>query len=164
MNFKTITLAAGIAAFLFTACDSGHSNSEADHNHDDHAQHDHADHDHDGHDHDNQDGELRLNGEKKWAVNAEMKPHLLDGEEALRIYLSSGETDYRALANEIDDANSSLISSCTMKGTSHDELHKWLHPHLELVAELQDAEDQKVADEIIADIKDSYKLYHTYFK
>lgn len=166
MNFKIITLAAGMAAFMFTACDSGHSHSDADHQHDDHAHHDHADHDHgdlDGHEHGDLEGDLRLNNGEKWIVNAEMKPHVLNGEKALSTYLSSGDTDYLALASKIEDANSNLISSCTMKGTSHDELHKWLHPHLVLIVELEEAQNQEEADQIIADIQDSYETYHNFF-
>lgn len=162
MNIKSITLVAGMAVYLFTACDAGHSHGEADHNHDSHDHHDHEHHD--GHEHGDITGEIRLNNGEKWVVNEEMKPHVLKGEKLVDEYLSSGGADYKTLANQVEDANTNLISSCTMKGTSHDELHKWLHPHMELVAKLQQATDQANADQLIADIQASYEMYHAYFK
>lgn len=50
-----------------------------------------------------------------------------------------------------------------MKGKSHDELHKWLHPHMTLVAELKSAENPAAAEGIISDLKSSFETYHAYF-
>lgn len=107
---------------------------------------------------------IELNDGNRWAVNEEMKPHVMKGEEILHSYIESGDSDYKTLAVEIDAANKSLISSCTMTGKSHDELHKWLHPHLELVKKLEVEGDENHAKEIIADLEKSYQNYHKYFK
>lgn len=50
-----------------------------------------------------------------------------------------------------------------MKGTSHDELHKWLHPHLELTKELGEIKDAAKAKTIISELQGSYRNYHEYF-
>ena len=64
---------------------------------------------------------------------------------------------------EIIIKNDELINSCTMDGKSHDELHKWLAPHLELVEKLG-ASDDAEAKELVSKLADSYKTYHEYFQ
>jgi len=50
-----------------------------------------------------------------------------------------------------------------MKGKSHDELHKWLYPHLELVKELDNETDTVKAKEIVVKLQNSYQQYQIYF-
>lgn len=50
-----------------------------------------------------------------------------------------------------------------MKGKSHDELHKWLYPHLELVKELDNETDAVKAKEIVVKLQNSYQQYQIYF-
>lgn len=57
-----------------------------------------------------------------------------------------------------------LIESCTMQGESHDELHKWLHPHIELIQKLADAKDPQVAEAIVGQIEQSFQTYQNYFE
>ena len=112
----------------------------------------------------NSDLSIQLNNGDKWLVNDEMKPSVEKGEEALNAYLASKNGDYKSLAQELKSADENLISSCTMDGKSHDELHKWLHPHLTLVSDLENAESPQEADEVIEKLKTSYENYHTYFQ
>lgn len=107
---------------------------------------------------------IELNDGDRWVVNDEMKPHVEKGEGILKSYIDTKNTDYKSLAVELDAANKNLISSCTMTGKSHDELHKWLHPHLELVKKLEAEENENHAKEIIADLETSYQNYHKHFK
>ena len=51
-----------------------------------------------------------------------------------------------------------------MKGKSHDELHKWLAPHLKLVADLEKANNEIEAKELLLKLKSSYDLYDQYFQ
>ena len=104
---------------------------------------------------------IELNDGQKWKVNAEMTPHILDGEKILNEYDNS---DYKALAKELKAKNDSLIKSCTMNGASHDELHKWLHPHMGLVKELGKAKDEEKASPIIKQLKESFHTFNTYFE
>lgn len=106
---------------------------------------------------------LQLNANEKWLVNDEMKPFVLKGEELVNSYLQTNNTDYIALAKQLKELNNNLIKSCTMEGPSHDELHKWLHPHLEMVGALETTIDTDEAKETTKNIAKSYQTYHQYF-
>lgn len=110
-----------------------------------------------------QSDELQLNSNAKWSVNEEMKPYVLKGEESVNTYLQTKNTDYISLAKQLKELNEKLIKSCTMEGPSHDELHKWLHPHLEMVAVLESAPNADKAKEKVEQIAISYQTYHLYF-
>lgn len=109
-------------------------------------------------------GSLSLNQGEKWQVNAEMKPYVEQGDSLVGTYLLTGLTDYRQLASQLREYNSRLIASCTMKGAAHEELHKWLHPHLELVKALGKAANRQEADAYIQSIRSSYDIYRGYFQ
>ena len=82
----------------------------------------------------------------------------------LNDYKINDETDFMALAEDLRAKNTSLIQSCTMKGASHDELHKWLHPHLGLVQALSESADAAEAQNLIVQLDASYETYLTYFE
>ena len=96
-------------------------------------------------------------------VNEEMKPFVMKGEELVNSYIQDNQTDYKALAQQLIEQNNQLIKSCTMNGKSHDELHKWLHPHLEIVNALEEEKDAAKANEIVLQLQKSYQDYHQYF-
>ncbi|CAM4062491.1 hypothetical protein FLAN108750_08340 [Flavobacterium antarcticum] len=106
---------------------------------------------------------ITLNNGEQWVVNEEMKPFVMKSEAILDAYVKNNGTDYKKLAQDIKDQNDLLIKSCTMEGPSHDELHKWLHPHLELVGKLAETEDAAKAKEMVAELQTSYQMYHQYF-
>ena len=118
---------------------------------------------HNDHHHDDESEAIELNNGEKWLVNEEMKPFVMKGEELVNAYIQNNHTDYKALAQQVKDQNSQLIKSCTMDGKSHDELHKWLHPHLEIVKALEDEADASKANEIVLQLQHSYQQYHHYF-
>ncbi len=107
---------------------------------------------------------LKLNNGKKWKVNAEMQPHILQGQEILQAYIAAEDTDYKALAEALKAQNTKLIKSCTMDGTSHDELHKWLYPHIQLIKDLSKASNVEEAELAIAGLEQSFTTYHAYFE
>ncbi len=131
-----------LAALLLVACNSNEKTTKEDENPD----------------------ALTLNDGEKWEVNEEMRPFIEQGNEILKAYTAAGETDYKGLAEELKDQNSKLISSCTMKGKSHDELHKWLYPHIKLISSLESAENNEEANEVIGKLGTSFKTYQEYFK
>ena len=106
---------------------------------------------------------LALNNGNKWEVTAEMKPHIIKGEQLISEYLSTNATDYKNLANNLEEQTNKLIKSCNMKGPSHDELHKWLVPHINLINKLEKATNNDDADTIIEVIAQSYDQYNAYF-
>ncbi|MBK9563646.1 MAG: hypothetical protein IPO37_00105 [Saprospiraceae bacterium] len=107
---------------------------------------------------------IELNDGARWLVNAEMKPFITESESILNTYISNGSADFKTLAKELTDKNSGLIKSCTMDGKSHDELHKWLHPHMALIESLQDAESDDAANKIISELKSSFEIYNQHFQ
>lgn len=115
------------------------------------------------HHHDENSEAIELNNGEKWLVNEEMKPFVLKGEELVNAHIQDGKTDYKTLAEQLKDQNSQLIKSCTMDGKSHDELHKWLHPHLDIVKALENETDATKANEIVSQLQYSYQHYHQYF-
>ncbi len=106
---------------------------------------------------------IELNQGSKWQVNDQMKPFILQGEKLVDAYVTQNDTDYKTLAVNLSQQNDQLIESCTMKGKSHDELHKWLHPHLQLVKKLEDASEAE-SQEIVVSLQQSYRDYHQYFE
>lgn len=106
---------------------------------------------------------IQLNDGEKWLVNIEMKPFVSEGENLVDSYLKNKQTDYNALAIKLKAQNSQLVKSCTMNGKSHEELHKWLKPHSELVKNLQSETNATTAMEIVGQLQGSYQLYHQYF-
>lgn len=107
---------------------------------------------------------IQLNDGEKWKVNAEMTPHITEAEAIFEDYMEKDRTDYLVLADQLKEQNSKLIRSCTMEGESHEELHKWLHPHLGLVADLSKAEDEISSLEQLEKLEASFKLYRQYFE
>ena len=114
--------------------------------------------------HDESSEAIELNNGEKWVVNDEMKPFVGKGEELVNTYIQNRQSDYKTLAGQLKDQNSQLIKSCTMDGKSHDELHKWLHPHLKLVEKLEKLNDATEADELVNQLEKSYENYHNYFQ
>ncbi|MEZ4888721.1 MAG: hypothetical protein R3E32_28605 [Chitinophagales bacterium] len=105
--------------------------------------------------------QIELNNGQKWNVNSEMTPYILDAEQILMNYNGSNP---KGLAEQLNAKNKGLIKSCTMNGKSHEELHKWLHPHMQLIENLDDAENTEEADIIIDELKTSFQNYHKYFQ
>lgn len=107
---------------------------------------------------------ITLNKGEKWVVNGEMRPHIQQGNDILTAYLGDGGTDYQALAKDLKAQNTNLIKSCTMQGASHDELHKWLHPHMDMISNLAKADGAAAANTQIEQLKASFDTYNTYFQ
>jgi len=106
---------------------------------------------------------IKLNNGEKWLVNEEMKPFILESEIILNDYIESSSTDFKTLAERLNEKNSKLIESCTMNGESHDELHKWLHPHMNLIRSLAQEENTESAASIVRELALSFETYHKYF-
>lgn len=118
---------------------------------------------HSAHNDDQNSAVPELNNGEKWVVNDEMKPFVLNGSELVNAYIQEGRTDFKSLAAQLKDQNDQLIKSCTMKGKSHDELHKWLNPHLQMVKQLDEQSDAAKTNEIVLQLQNSYQQYHQYF-
>ena len=107
---------------------------------------------------------LELNNGEKWKVNDEMMPPIHNMEKDINAFVTAEQKDYKSLAEELQKNIDLLISSCTMKGKSHDELHKWLHPYLELVNELSNANSEEEANQMVNKLQLSFETFNIYFQ
>tara|TARA_R110000850_G_scaffold3773_11_gene17516 strand:- start:5782 stop:6231 length:450 start_codon:yes stop_codon:yes gene_type:complete len=107
---------------------------------------------------------IELNAGQKWKVNEQMRPFIITSEQLLIDFQKDANGDYKILATELKENNNKLIASCTMKGESHDALHLWLHPHLELVSELQKSSTSEDAVVIIDKLNRSFQTFGNYFQ
>lgn len=107
---------------------------------------------------------LELNNGQQWIINSEMVPHIERSEKLVTQFMEDGDSNYLKLAEALKENNQLLISSCTMKGKSHDELHKWLHPYIKMVSDLSKAKSSNESKEILQQITNSFDTYHQYFK
>lgn len=143
----------GISSLLLWSCNSTAEKSVKHQEEETHATHLH-----------NEDAAtIELNNGEKWTVNEEMKPFVVKSSDLVNTYIQNNQTDYKTLASQLKDQNNQLIKSCTMKGKSHDELHKWLLPHLELVKELENSSDEHKAKEVVLKLQQSNDAYHQCF-
>ncbi|MFT4756684.1 MAG: hypothetical protein ACI91R_001332 [Vicingaceae bacterium] len=108
--------------------------------------------------------DIELNKGEKWKVNDQMMPFMKSSEQLLVEFQKKGNGDYKMLAADLKETNSKLISSCTMKGKSHDALHVWLHPHLDLVNELQNSETEEEATLVMEKLNRSFLAFSNYFQ
>jgi|SRR5690606_33544617 len=152
---KPITISLVAISFLLISCGNS-SNKEADKQKEIGSEQVHL--------HNEGNESLKLNNGEKWFVNNEMKPHLHEAEEVLMEYEANKPEEYKELASILKEKNSALIKSCTMKGESHDELHKWLHQHMELIDDLEKANNLTAANETISQLKESFETYKNYFQ
>lgn len=119
---------------------------------------------HSSHSSGNAAASIELNNGEKWSVNEEMKPFIQESETILTEYVENDFTDYQNLASQLKEKNSALISSCTMQGKSHDELHKWLHPHMKLIDNLGNAQSAEDAERIVAELEVSFETFNQHFR
>lgn len=153
MKIKIITISALLLLGTMSCSDNSGNKNEETQNEQTEVQKEHDESD------DTED-ELSLNNGEKWKINEEMTPYILKSEQLVEDF--DGE-DYNALADDLMELNNELISSCTMDGPSHDELHKWLHPHIELLKQLKAQDNQEEAEEVVEEIEDSFEVFHEYF-
>lgn len=152
MKFKIITISI-LSLLLITGCDNENEHDKQDDN-------EHAESTESHDESDDIEDQLSLNDGEKWKVNEEMMPYILQSEEMIDDF--EGD-DYVALADKLLELNNQLITSCTMSGPSHDELHKWLNPHIELFRDLKWRAEQEGAEVVFDEIEDSFDVFHEYF-
>jgi len=109
-------------------------------------------------------GGLALNNGSKWVINEEMKPIIQKSNDVLanqENFKKNG--NYKELAVVLDELNTQLINSCTMKGPDHDMLHHWLEPHMKLIESLKNADTPDAESELISKLKESFQTFNQYF-
>src|SRR5690554_650383 len=108
--------------------------------------------------------DIELENGQRWQVNEEMKPHIKASEALFFDYINSQDNDHKKLAQDLKAHADALIKSCTMEGKAHDELHKWLHPYLQRVKELEEVEFDDQVTTKLSEIKATFEIYHQNFQ
>lgn len=119
---------------------------------------------HEGHEHAEEAAALILNDGEKWKINEEMMPPLTNIAMHINDFNVANKQDYSLLASNLQEDINSLISSCSMTGKSHDELHKWLVPFIGSVNDLAEAKDDTVAAEKFEAVQASMATFNEYFE
>jgi hypothetical protein len=102
----------------------------------------------------------RLNHGQRWKINEEMVTHIQNAE---RIYEQFSGDHLDLLHDALMESTNALVASCTMTGPAHDELHKWLHPHIDLIKSMKGGNTEQV-DYFLEKLEASFVVFHTYFE
>lgn len=108
--------------------------------------------------------ELGLNNGAKWQVNPEMMVFVDASEQLVTDFSAASQDSYAELVIELEKNRDALISSCTMRGASHDALHLWLEPYMGQINQLKTAENEEEKSKTIAEIKASFQTFYAYFE
>ncbi|MFA6260949.1 MAG: hypothetical protein WC760_05745 [Bacteroidia bacterium] len=108
---------------------------------------------------------IELDNGHKWKVDAPMMEYIRIMEKEVHASNLSAQKDYPALAKTLQTQVDGLTSNCTMTGKSHDELHKWLLPYIDLVKAFDEATGTPAeAEQHLKEIDASFDTFNQYFE
>ena len=107
---------------------------------------------------------ITLDKGEKWKVNEEMMPFVRNIEKDVNDFPGTGQKDYKSLASSIQKNIDQLVSSCTMEGKGHDELHKWLLPFIDTVKALSKANNDVEAAAQFENVRAAMVVFNQYFE
>ncbi len=107
---------------------------------------------------------LELNEGNKWQVDQGIAKGIAAINKLVKAHISHQVLDYQLLGDAIATQTKYIISSCTMKGKAHEELHKWLLPFLDLKEALVMTASPEEGAAVLDNIKSELAVYQSYFK
>ena len=107
---------------------------------------------------------MQLDNDNKWQANNETNEGVLKMQNILKSYETNSLEEYHSLATELNEVKNYVVKECTMTGPSHDNLHVWLHPLIEKIEKLLNAESLDDAAKLKLSIQENIAAYYTYFK
>lgn len=108
--------------------------------------------------------DLILIDNQKWVIDEGMRVSIDSIDWRLEAFNGVTLEDYKVLSTDLSLHAKTIISSCTMQGQAHDELHKWLIPFINLRKELDSISDPTQGQEITAKLTNEITIFKTYFK
>ncbi|PRX43828.1 hypothetical protein [Salegentibacter salegens] len=108
--------------------------------------------------------EIEMDNGDKWEANLETNEGV---EEMLKLVESSNPKsvqDYHSLALKLNEEKNYVVKECTMEGSSHDNLHVFLHPLIEKISALRKVSSKEEGAKITGGIKENLESYYDYFK
>jgi len=107
--------------------------------------------------------DISLDKDAKWKANIETT----QGVNAMLNFIEENNLitleDYHQLANKLNNEKNMVIKECSMKGSSHDNLHIFLLPLIEKIDYLLITTSTEEGSKITASIKENLNLYQNYF-
>lgn len=107
---------------------------------------------------------IELDHDAKWKVADTMLTYIRNMETAVGRIDSGASTDYKVLSLQLKENIELLTSNCTMEGKAHDELHKWLVPFISFSEKLDSVETIKDKEMVVGELRESFKVFNTYFE
>ncbi|MFK5957286.1 MAG: hypothetical protein QM495_00285 [Lutibacter sp.] len=109
-------------------------------------------------------GEIQLNEGKLWLANYETTKGVLNMQKLLNTF-SGGESleAYATLKSDLEKEFGTIITECTMKGESHNQLHNFLVPLKELFNGLGSS-DLATCKKSFETLNKHLAAYSTYFE
>lgn len=108
--------------------------------------------------------EIVLNDGIKWTANIETTNGVRDMLILIEDSKTKAAVDYKKLGEGLNGIKNTVVKECTMKGSSHDNLHVWLHPLIEKIELLQRVEKPKEGEKLTVDIQEHLEAYYDYFE
>ena len=108
--------------------------------------------------------EIELNEGNKWTANPETNTGVAKMQEVLTTNTPKDLKDYYDIAEILNKEKNYIIKKCTMKGTSHDNLHMWLLPLIEKIDALKEVKTLDDALLIYKSIEQNINAYDMYFE
>lgn len=107
---------------------------------------------------------LELKKGNKWIVDEGIAEGIDEINQVIKAHKGEKVLDYQLLGDAIAVQIKHIISSCTMKGKAHGELHKWLLPFLDLKEALVMTASPEEGAAVLENIKSELTVYAIYFK
>ena len=111
------------------------------------------------------DIKLELDDGKRWPVHEHMNETIVNMAKLLQNSPPITSTnDVQALASALQKEMGILVSSCTMSGAAHDQLHIFLTTLFPEVEKLEELQDVKELEETRIALKVLFQVYGEYFE
>ncbi|MBP6334529.1 MAG: hypothetical protein KA444_03580 [Bacteroidia bacterium] len=111
---------------------------------------------------------ISLNNGDKWVVDSGMITYIREMEKVIHELIILKDKmpmeEYAKTAIILEENVENLTNNCTMTGQSHDELHKWLLPYIEITERFSAARNPEEALAVLPELKTSFELFNKYFQ
>jgi len=108
--------------------------------------------------------DLVLINNQKWEIDEGMKISIDSIEMRMADFDTQTLESFSELSTDLARHTKLVISSCTMKGQAHDELHKWLLPFIDLRKELNGITEISEGQDIVNRLNEELVVFDTYFE
>ena len=108
--------------------------------------------------------DMQLDEGAKWKANIETTEGVVKMQSLINTHTTVAIEDYHDLAGKLNEVKNTVVKECTMKGSSHDNLHIWLYPLVEKIGALSEVNTLAEAAEIKQSIVENLNSYTNYFQ